>query len=89
MRLMRFSILNAVSIILLLTAVAIFLFNPFGEEEFGILILPSLLLIASAVIFVFDLIVKMLVKKRRSVYLFTQIVILEIVLGVLVFLIKN
>ncbi len=84
MRLMRLSILNVSSVVLFLTAFVIFYFNPFNSEEFNALFLPVLLWIASILLFIFDLIVKLLVKKRGN-YVFTQVVLLEIILGTVIF----
>lgn len=89
MHLMRFSILNVSAVILFLSALISLFVNPFGYMEFAPLVLFLLLLAASLVILLFDIVIKVLKMKIGRWYLFIQILTLKVVLGMLfVFYIK-
>jgi hypothetical protein len=61
--------------------------NPFDYVEFELLILPGFLMASSVIVVLLDFIIKALIKDKRSWYLFMQIFALELVLGILFFLV--
>lgn len=87
MQLLRHSILKVSAIIFFLAAVIFFFLNPFGYEEFELLFLPAVLVVAAVIVIACDIIIRKLTDKGgKGSYLFAQILTLEIVVGAIFFL---